>query len=95
MNEFLQTWADAEEAEAERVAALLLAKGVNVPRKLAVLQVAQLNLDTTVAAGDLATLEEAMEKAAEFKQALRPQPAARGGDTAVGEAREDGQWGAV
>ena len=32
--------AEGEEEEAERVAALLLARGVNVPKKLAVLQLA-------------------------------------------------------
>ena len=92
MSEFLQKWTGAEEEEAERVAALLLARGVNVPKKLAVLKLAQLNLDATVAAGDLATMEEALEKAAEFKQALRPQPAARSCDTVMREPREEGQW---
>ena len=92
VSEFLRRWAGADEEEAERVAALLLARGVNVPKKLAVLQLAQFNLGATVAAGDLATLEEALEKAAEFKQALRPQPAARGCAMVAVEPREDGQW---
>ena len=92
MSEFLKKWTGAEEEEAERIAELLLARGVNVPKKLAVLQLPQLNLAATVAAGDLATLEEALEKAADFKRALKPQAAAHGGNAIEIEPREEGQW---
>ena len=55
--------------EADEVAALLLSKGINAPKKLARVSVAELGFGSEVPGGVLATVRETLEKAVELKQA--------------------------
>ena len=71
ISEFLQRWTDSEEGEAGSLAALLQTKGITRPRQLALLSIDDLNLDGSVPAGQRGTIAEALEKAADFKVAMR------------------------
>ena len=84
--------------EADEVAALLLSKGVNAPKKLARVSVAELGLGSEVPGGVLATVRETLEKAVELKRAAaRTAPehvnaGPLGAMPSLREPREEGQW---
>ena len=79
VSEFLQSRADADPSEGEAIAAILQSKGITAPRKLGLLTVEQLALGADVPAGYVATITEALQKAAFYKRAL--QRAEEGEDT--------------
>ena len=79
ISEFLQSRADADPSEGEAIAAILQSKGITAPRKLGLLTVEQLALGADVPAGYVATITEALQKAAFYKRAL--QRAEEGEDT--------------
>ena len=79
VSEILQSRADAEPSEGEAIAAILQSKGITAPRKLGLLTVEQLALGADVPAGYVATITEALQKAAFYKRAL--QRAEEGEDT--------------
>ena len=85
--------------EADEVAALLLSKGVNAPKKLARVSVAELGLGSEVPGGVLATVRETLEKAVELKRAAAARTAPEhvnagplGAMPSLREPREEGQW---
>ena len=71
VSEFLQSRADAEPNEGDAIAAILQGKGITAPRKLGLLTMEQLALGTDVPAGYIATITEALQKAAFYKRALQ------------------------
>ena len=64
VSDFLQSRADADPNEEDAIAAILQGKGITAPRKLGLLTVEQLALGTDVPAGYIATITEALQKAA-------------------------------
>ena len=80
VSEFLQSRADADPSEGEAIASILQSKGITAPRKLGLLTVEQLALGADVPAGYIATITEALQKAAFYKRALQR---AEEGDDAV------------
>ena len=71
ISEFLQSRADADPSEGEAIAAILQSKGITAPRKLGLLTVDQLALGADVPAGYVATITEALQKAAFYRRALQ------------------------
>ena len=84
--------------EADEVAALLLSKGINAPKKLARVSVAELGFGSEVPGGVLATVRETLEKAVELKQAAagtapeHVNAGPLGAMPCLREPREEGQW---
>ena len=94
MPEFLADATDADGDERKALVEILANQEVHLPKKLAVLSVSQLRLPGDMPGGHIATLTEAMQRAAEIK-AEQSRPAPEGAVVVprtpiVG--REDGQW---
>ena len=94
MPEFLAEATDADGEERKALVEILANQGIHLPKKLAVLSVSQLRLPADIPGGHIATLTEAMQRAAEIKaEQSRPAPeeAVVVPPTPIA-GREDGQW---
>ena len=94
MPEFLADATDADGDERKALVEILANQGVHLPKKLAVLTVSQLRLPADVPAGHVATLTEAMQRAAEIKaeQSRPPTEEVVAVPRTPLVGREDGQW---